>query len=164
MITKAPTLIFTWGNPSRGDDAIGPRIYELLEGKAYDTVELLTDFQLQVEHAVDLEDRDRILFVDASASGQSPFEFYQLHPETDNSYTTHALSPSSLLSVYTKVNASNPAPAFMLSVRGYSFELGDDVSAKADENITRAVMFIESLLKLDHTADWQHECQSMCAD
>ena len=157
-------LIFTWGNPSRGDDAIGPRVYELLQEKAYDQVELQTDFQLQVEHAVDLEGRERVLFVDASASGQSPFEFYQLHPESDNSYTTHALSPSSLLSVYTKVNASMPPPAFMLSVRGYSFELGDDVSAKADENITQALTFIESLLKLDNTAAWQKECQLMCAD
>ena len=157
-------LIFTWGNPSRGDDAIGPRVYDLLQEKAYDQVELQTDFQLQVEHAVDLEGRERVLFVDASASGQSPFEFYQLHPESDNSYTTHALSPSSLLSVYTKVNASMPPPAFMLSVRGYSFELGDDVSAKADENITQALTFIESLLKLDNTAAWQKECQLMCAD
>ena len=159
MTTKPrPLLIFTWGNPSRGDDAIGPRIYEQLEEKAYDQVELLTDFQLQVEHAIDLEGRDCVLFVDASASGQLPFAFYELQPESDNSYTTHALSPSSLLSVYTKVNHESPPPAFMLSVRGYNFELGENVSADADENIRQAVMFIESLLKQESTAAWYEKC------
>ena len=158
MIAKAPTLIFTWGNPSRGDDAIEPRIYDLLQEKAYDAVELLTDFQLQVEHAVDLEDRDRILFVDASASGQEPFEFYELHAESDNSYTTHALSPSSLLSVFTQVNHTDPPPAFMLSVRGYSFELGESLSAQAQENIVQAVTRIEALLALDNAVAWREKC------
>ena len=62
------TLIFTWGNPSRGDDAIGPQIYDLLQQEPLSDVDLLTDFQLQIEHAVDLENRQRVLFVDASVS------------------------------------------------------------------------------------------------
>ena len=57
----APILIFTWGNPSRGDDALGPALYDLLESYKRQTgelteVELLTDFQLQIEHTVDLEE------------------------------------------------------------------------------------------------------------
>jgi len=47
----APRLIFTYGNPSRGDDALGPAMFDLLEkhkletGKLVD-VDLLTDFQI----------------------------------------------------------------------------------------------------------------------
>ena len=50
----APRLVIGIGNPSRGDDAIGPLAVERLEALALPGVELLTDFQLQVEHALDL--------------------------------------------------------------------------------------------------------------
>ena len=63
-----PTLVFAWGNPSRGDDALGPCFLEALEAMAPDATELLTDFQLQVEHSLDLVGRQKILFVDASVS------------------------------------------------------------------------------------------------
>jgi len=56
----APILIFAYGNPSRGDDALGPMIFELLEKNKQQSselskVDLLTDYQLQIEHAIDLE-------------------------------------------------------------------------------------------------------------
>ena len=35
--TVKPVLIFTWGNPSRGDDALGPLFLERLEARAPDT-------------------------------------------------------------------------------------------------------------------------------
>ncbi len=59
--SPAPVLIFTYGNPSRGDDALGPAMFDLLEKHKqetadFDGVDLLTDFQLQIEHAVDLEE------------------------------------------------------------------------------------------------------------
>ena len=61
----APILIFTYGNPSRGDDALGPAMYDLLVKHQRETselgrVELLTDFQLQIEHAVDLQGRESV--------------------------------------------------------------------------------------------------------
>ena len=98
--TIKPILIFTWGNPSRGDDALGPRMYDLLIENALPDVEVLTDFQLQIEHSVDMERRERIIFIDASLSADAPFEFYRLDPREDDSYTTHAMSPQSLLATY----------------------------------------------------------------
>ena len=74
-------MVFTWGNPSRGDDAIGPQIYDLLIKEALDDVDVLTDFQLQIEHVVDLEKRERVIFVDASVSAKAPFEFYQIQAD-----------------------------------------------------------------------------------
>ena len=48
-------LIFGYGNPSRGDDALGPELLGLLEGErerrpGWETIETQTDFQLQIEH------------------------------------------------------------------------------------------------------------------
>ena len=150
------TLIFTWGNPSRGDDAIGPEIYNrLIDTLSADTannVEVLTDFQLQIEHITDLEGRDRIIFVDASVSAQPPFEYQRIYPQEDNSYTTHAMSPQALLSVYRKVNGREPPQAWLLSVRGYEFGLGSALSNRARSNLDRAI----SLLLQQHT-DMGHE-------
>jgi len=145
-IKPAATLIFTWGNPSRGDDAIGPEIFDLLTSEALDDVEVLTDFQLQIEHVIDLENRERILFIDASVSAAEPYEYQQLQPHQDDSYTTHAMSPQSLLAVYEKVNKQAPPPAYLLSVRGYEFGLGLPLSAKARDNINESITYIKQVL------------------
>jgi hydrogenase maturation protease len=149
-----PILIFTWGNPSRGDDAIGPLIYDYLQQEDFEDVEVLTDFQLQIEHATDLENRDCVLFVDASVSSTEPCEFYRLEPEHDDTYTTHAMSPASLLAVYQKINRQDPPPAFMLSVRGYEFGLGMAVSASGHHNLVQAIDFIRQLLSTEYSL-WQ---------
>jgi len=142
----APTLIFTWGNPSRGDDAIGSLIYERLKQEALADVDLLTDFQLQIEHIIDLEARQRIIFIDASVSANAPFEYEQIVATQDDSYTSHAMSPESLLAVFQKVNQRPPPKAFMLSVRGYEFGLGLTISDKAMININKAIDYIKNHL------------------
>ena len=143
----APALIFTWGNPSRGDDALGPALYYLLEDHQRKTgeladVELLTDFQLQIEHAVDLEQREHVLFVDAGISCTEPFEIRKLQAERDDSFTTHAMSPASVLSVYQQVNHHEAPPAYLLTIRGYSFALGESLSSRAEENLQCAYRYI----------------------
>jgi len=135
-----PVLVFAWGNPSRGDDALGPALLEMLETRQRENgefagVELLCDYQLQVEHALDLQGRRRVLFIDASVSAQAPFELQQLRPEQDASYTTHAMSPAAVLAVYEQICDEPPPPAFMLSIRGYDFELGEELSAQARSNL-----------------------------
>ena len=141
-----PELIFTWGNPSRGDDALGPAMYELLLQENFSGVDVLTDFQLQIEHSIDLEGRKRVLFVDASTSANAPFELTRLQPEQDSSYTTHAMSPQALLSVYQQVNGRMPPPAWLLSIRGYEFSLGLPLSTSANKNLLTAFDHIKSLL------------------
>lgn len=160
-IKPAATLIFTWGNPSRGDDAIGPEIYQQLKKLELENVELQTDFQLQIEHVIDLEDRERILFIDASVSATAPFEFNRIYAEQDDSYTTHAMSPQSLLSVYEKVNKQAAPPAFMLSVRGYAFDLGLPIFDKAALNLDKAMFFIKKQLINNDTKNWQKTIQNL---
>ena len=145
--TPAPVLILTWGNPSRGDDALGPALYDLLEEHQQKTgeladVEVLTDFQLQIEHAVDLEQRQTILFVDAGVSCTEPFEVQELKPERDDSFTTHAMSPASVLAVYQQVNKCEPPPAYLLTIRAYEFGLGLEMSTQARANLEQAYQHI----------------------
>ncbi|WP_031433865.1 hydrogenase maturation protease [Methylomarinum vadi] len=142
-----PILLFGYGNLSRGDDALGPLLLEYAERSLnLDRIEILSDFQLQVEHALDLEGRERVLFVDAAVNQGKPFVFSRLHPERDLSYTTHAMSPSAVLQVYRTIRGEIPPPSFLLSIAGTHFELGEALSEKAAANLTDACRFIEYLL------------------
>ena len=153
--TTAPVLIFAYGNPSRGDDALGPALFDLLEkyqasNNAFNEFELLVEYQLQIEHAIDLEHRKCVLFVDASTSCAPPYEFFELKPERDDSYTTHAMSPASVLSVYQKINNREPPPSYLITIRGYEFDLGQTISEQAMINLQNTYEFIKSLLSTDH--------------
>jgi hydrogenase maturation protease len=155
----APTLIFTYGNPSRGDDGLGTAMFELLEhdkqcSHELDKVDLLTDYQLQIEHSLDLEHRECVLFIDASISAEAPYEFHQLQPERDISYTTHAMSPVSVLDVYQQINQRKPPPSYVLTIRGYEFGLGQALSEQAELNLQQGYDFIRQLLTTDFE-QWQ---------
>jgi hydrogenase maturation protease len=146
----APTLIFGWGNPSRGDDAVGPLFVEHFQSLAalhpeWGDVECLTDFQLQVEHALDLRKRRRVLFVDASIDASAPCSLERIAPAKDASFTTHAMSPQAVLLVYAEIEGAAPPPAWLLAIRGERFELGEDLSESARRNLVTA---------LDWAASW----------
>ena len=65
------------------------------------------------------------------------------------------MSPQSLLSVYEKVNKQTAPSSFMLSVRGYEFDLGLAMSDKAVANLDEAVVFIKQRLTTNSTKDWK---------
>ena len=140
-MNPAPILIIGIGNPSRGDDALGPMLIERLEAlQLSDTlpkVELLTDFQLQVEFAIDLLGREQVIFVDACLNATPPFEFSPVVAAEDSSYSSHALSPSAVLHAYRKLYGEPPT-AHVLAIQGIKFELGEGLSTGASANLESA--------------------------
>lgn len=153
-----PILVFAYGNPSRGDDALGPELLDEVQKNTIfclEQVEFLTDFQLQIEHALDLEQRQLVLFADASVSCNAPFELHQLKPERDLGYTTHAMSPAAVLQVYQLIKKDAPPPCFLLSIKAEKFELGEGLSVSAKNNLQHAVDFVGGLLSSPLLARWQ---------
>ncbi|MFN0250616.1 MAG: hydrogenase maturation protease [Kofleriaceae bacterium] len=143
MTRRPQLLVLGIGNPSRGDDALGPMFVERIGATlaaeiARGDVELLTDFQLQIEHTLDLQDRARVVFVDASVRATSPFEYARIAPGDVASHTTHAMSPEALLGTYRDV-LGDPPPSFVLAIRGERFELGEPLSDTARDNLEAAV-------------------------
>ncbi len=158
---RGGVLILAVGNPSRGDDALGPLLLDRLaalreQGGDWDNIELLTDFQLQIEHAVDLENRLLVLFVDASVSCPPPYQFTRLQAVRDTSYTTHALTPAAVLHVYEEINRTPAPPAFLLAIRGHSFELGESLTLAATENLQLTLKFLQHLLNDMSVKNWIH--------
>jgi len=128
---RAPVLVLAVGNPSRGDDALGPELAARLEAAALPGVEVITEFQLQVENALDLVGRERVIFVDAGTNTPAPFDLRRVEPAAEFLHTSHALSPEAVLATYLRVTGTAPPEAWVLCVRGESFELGESLSAAA---------------------------------
>jgi hydrogenase maturation protease len=135
----SPTLIIGIGNPSRGDDALGPWAIERLAAEALPGVDLLTDFQLQVEYALDIAGRQAVVFIDAAASGPEPFEFRCIAAAPGASHTSHALAPEAVLAACSTVGVPPPDQARVLAIRGYDFSLGADLSPRAADNLAAAL-------------------------
>ncbi|MDD5272445.1 MAG: hydrogenase maturation protease [Methylovulum sp.] len=153
-----PILVFGYGNLSRGDDALGPLLLEYIGQQAdavLGSVDILCDFQLQIEHALDLEHRDLVLFADASVACTQAFAFAELSPVRDDSYTTHAMSPAAVLAVYQTIKKQPPPPCFLLSIKGERFELGEGLSVGAQGNLTAACRFAQELLADVDVAAWR---------
>jgi len=134
----AKLLLFGYGNPGRGDDALGPELITRIAQLNLENVECQDDMQLQVEHVTDLAACRQVLFIDADISCAEPFDFSEISAVKDDSYTSHAMSPTALLHAYSQVYGKDAPPAFLLRIRGYDFELGDPLTGKASANLERA--------------------------
>lgn len=161
----ARVLVFGYGNPGRGDDALGPLLLEQLERElstmekeAAGGIEFLTDFQLQIEHALDLAERDLVLFIDAHVSCTPPCALECLSPAPERGYTTHALHPGAVLRVFQEIRNAEPPSAFLLSVRGEEFELGAALTPAAERNLSAALELALRLCRVAEPARWLELC------
>lgn len=157
---KAPLVVIAVGNPSRGDDALGPLLLARLagwlerEGRAGE-FELFEDFQLQIEHALDLEGRRLALFLDAGERTPGPYRFYRAAPALGPTHTTHALPPEAVLQVYRRTTGGEPPPSFVLCVRGERFELGEALGPEAESHAEAAWSLLQDLCRRPWPAAWQ---------
>ncbi|WP_310491426.1 hydrogenase maturation protease [Dechloromonas sp.] len=162
---SAPVVIFAVGNPSRGDDALGPECHGQLEKwleneNLADQFELIEDFQLQIEHALDLHGRQLALFIDAGACTPGPFTFQRIAPATGAAYTTHELPPEAVLQVYVQTEGEEPPPAFVLCIRGETFELGEALSPAAESNLRLAFELLRTLCRKAQLPEWERAAQA----
>jgi hydrogenase maturation protease len=156
----APLVILVVGNPSRGDDAIGPLLCGRLvawldtEGIAAN-IELVEDFQLQIEHVLDLKGRAIALFVDAGERTPAPYTLTRIAPAPTFAHTTHQLSPEALLQVFRQTEGSEPPPSFVLCVQGVEFGLGEPLTATATRNAEAAFEQLKMLCRDPALSSWQ---------
>lgn len=144
---RPPLLILAVGNPSRGDDALGPELLLQLEAadlSAQGDVELLSDFQLQVEHALDLADRHAVLFVDAAHPGTvAGVALYPLLPALQAPRHSHALSAPEVLQVAQGLGLALPA-AWQLALEGQCFALGAGLRPAARKHLAHALPQVQA--------------------
>lgn len=154
-------VVLAAGNRSRGDDAIGPLLLERFasrlaaEGRSGE-FELIDEYQLQIEHALDLRGRRLALFIDAGWRTPAPLAFYALGAAAAGAPgNTHQLSPQAVLAVYRNIERAEPPPAFVLCVRGERFELGEGLSRAAEAHLEAAWRHLALLCARPEEAYWR---------
>ena len=156
MATSTPISlkVLAWGNESRGDDGAGPYLAARLRDLDRTDIEIVEDFQLQIEHVMDLQGDVPVLFIDASVGIDPGFRLEKLKPKLDDSISTHAVSPQGLLGLYEKTLGETAPAAYLLHIHGTDFELGAELSDATREHAKSAWRFLESVF--DEPAEyWQ---------
>ncbi len=147
MPPKKRILIYAFGNPGRQDDGLGNRLVEELEpwlGECgYDHVELESNYQLNIEDADNIAERDIVVFVDASIEDIEDFHFGLVEPSEGRSeFTMHAASPAFILALCIKLYQKHPE-TYLLQIRGYEWEFLEELSTKTTQNLASALTFIK---------------------
>jgi len=163
-MTPKPLLLLAVGNESRGDDALGPflarRVQAWLASTGLDSqVEVIEEYQLQIEHTLDIMDRQLLLFVDAGQETMTPYTFYAARAARLDGHTSHALAPETLLGVYAQVHQASPPPAFILCLAGTGFDLGEPLSAAASLHLEQGFAFCRGLFEQPTPDFWSEQAR-----
>ncbi len=139
-------LVLGYGNPGRQDDGLGPAAAEAIAAWEEPGIDVDADYQLNIEHGAQLAEYDTVLFIDASVSAPEPFELSRIAPSDTVAFTTHAVSPGSVLAI-TADHFGAPPEGWVLAIRGYEFEFMEALTPKAEENLAEALKCVHERLR-----------------
>jgi hydrogenase maturation protease len=142
-------LIYGIGNPSRQDDALGvlftDAMREWAESMKLSNITFDSNYQLNVEDALDISEKDLVIFVDASVEPIEDFLFRPLKSSKTITFTTHSLKPESVIALCNELFGKKPK-AYLLTIKGYSWELSEPMTERARANLGEALKFTKSLI------------------
>jgi len=138
-------FVLGYGNPGRQDDGLGPKAAGLIASLGLSFVTTDAAFQLNIEDAEAISGYDIAVFVDASISAPEPFSFEPIRPADEVTFTSHSVSPGSIMKLC--ADHFGPAPeAWVMAIRGYSFEFNEGITEAAERNLDAAVRFLSDFL------------------
>ena len=146
MSSYPSVLVYGFGNPGREDDGAGVALAERIKSAALPGVTTDTNYQLNVEDALLLAEHDLVIFADATRNPVDGFRLSRLEPDASVSFTTHAMSPGSVLALCSQLYGKTP-PVYMLEIGGVSFEMREGMSVEGVENMEAAGAFLLNLLR-----------------
>ena len=127
------TLIIGYGNPIRGDDAVGLRVAELAAAQGCHAIAVT---QLLPELAEPISQAGRVVFVDCDTR-LSPGEISIRQPESGQSFHG-ATNPSALLDLAYDLYGHRPE-AMAIGIGPASLELSESLSEIAESAVERAL-------------------------
>lgn len=151
-------MIYGYGNPGRQDDGLGNAFVEKMEQWVRDEnifpVTFDSNYQLNVEDAEAIADKDLVIFVDASTEPIDDFCITRVNAsEASIEFTMHAASASFILHLCNQLFDQYPV-CYLLHIKGYEWEFKEGLSGKAEENLMKAFDFIcEKLLHPENLFD-----------
>jgi hydrogenase maturation protease len=144
---RGKVLVHGYGNPSRGDDGLGPALAAELEALWLPGTTVVSSLQLAVDDAAEVAEHEAVVFVDADTEGPAPFRFARLQPQRWwGPFSTHGVAPGALLTLADELFGKE-VRGYLLGIRGYRFdEFRDSLSTGARENLERAFAFLRRAL------------------
>lgn len=140
-------LVIGYGNALRGDDGIGPRVAEAIAAGSYSGVQARSVCQLLPELAAELAEAGIVVFVDALADpGRTTVGLTHIAAGKITDWSTHTADPRTLLALTQAVYQRTPE-AWWLTVSGQNFDVGEGLSAIAEEGVRQAIVLLNKLLQ-----------------
>lgn len=138
-------LVYGFGNIGRQDDGLGVLLAEKIEQLGLDGVQVEINFQLNAEDALVASQHNLVLFIDASVEIEEDYKLLPLQMDDSIAFSTHAMSPASVLSFCQEVYHQSPE-CYVLHIRGYEWEFGLPLSEQAQANLEAAWQFVQQWL------------------
>jgi hydrogenase maturation protease len=137
------TLILCFGNPLRGDEAVGWRVAERLPATAVGA-RVLACHALVPEFAPAIAAAEVVIFVEACASG-TPGEVRctRIHPAQLPAQPQHGETPASLLALANARHPGRPA-AYLITIAAGQFGMGAPLSPAVADAVPHAVALVEA--------------------
>lgn len=136
-------LVLGYGNPLRSDDGIGWHAAELLAETLSDSsADIRTLSQLTPELALPISEASMVIFIDANREGRpGELSCAQVIPQLVPLRFSHELSPEAVLALSKYMYGISP-PAFMVSLGGDCFNLGEELSPIAAAQLPRLINLV----------------------
>ena len=148
-------LVYGYGNPGRQDDGLGIELVNRLEEWAIDAglenVEFDNNYQLNIEDAEAIAQKDLVIFADASEEEIKDFCFSRVDGTGKLAFTTHAASPAYIVKLCQELFQKTPQ-VLLLHIKGYEWAFQEGLSARAMENLDQALGFMKMMLEHPETA------------
>lgn len=134
-------LLIGYGNAGRGDDGLGPAFAERICAARPAGCRIDIDYQLTVEHALQVAEVELVVFADALIGSDAPFRFRPVQANKAADLASHSLLPEAVLTLAELLYGKAPE-AFVLGIRGESFgAVAEGLSAPARANLDLAEAF-----------------------
>ncbi len=146
---RTQTLLIGYGNPLRRDDGLGPLAAQWLQDSYHgNDLAVITAHQLLPEFAEAISEAGRVIFIDASAVGKpGEIAVREVGPQSDaQEWLIHDFSPQTILAYAQQLYGHAP-PAVLVTVNGFSFAHGDELSPQMQQLMPQVVCQLQTLLK-----------------
>lgn len=148
-MSKYKILIYGYGNPGRQDDGLGNLFVDLLEEwvktQELKGFEFDSNYQLNIEDAAAVADKDLVIFADASTEDIEDFILTPVDASTKVAFTTHAASPGYIMGLSKKLYNKFP-PTYLLHIRGYEWDFKEGICKQAMQNLEGSLKMMKEKL------------------
>ena len=110
-------------------------------------------YQLNIEDAAIVREYERVIFADAAVDAADPVEpgswgarIQPLSPGASIAFTTHEMSPASVLALAEELYGKSPA-GFLLKIRGVEWDFAEGLSDDGERNLGEGEELLAQFLK-----------------